>query len=549
LEPLAWCIAAVIAVFAQLPGQRLPLLYDDSFQYLSAAHELGSSHRMATSLVHFDTERSHGTIPAPLTWFPPGYPLAIALVSSMGLSYERAALAVSVACFALTAVGLWYVVRMLDPARWTARAAVILWLMNSHAVACSASALSESMFTFFSLAILFFLLKADNPASPRHGVWWFGMAVAAGISYWVRYAGLLWVVSCVVVLLAGLMVGHPRRPSWRTVAVVGMSLVALLAPLMARNMALTGDWRGGNNTPTTVPVLTVAGAFPGILFHLLLGDSALGRLWLALLLMAAGLAGAIALGPGMAKGRGFDGKSVWAQMPIAKLGIAAALLVVYSGGIAAIALRSPITFMARMYIPVLPYIIVLSTCAIAALSRHSDKAKYSRGLTISLVLLAAGYVEGNQTSRSSIPPDSFERVNAALRLPDRAGFSVKERLDEKLTASEVIAATDGQAAGYIMNHPTLSLVGHQYTRVNWDEEKVRAELGRFRASYLLVFRDPALAPVVRESRFLDALAAGRAPDWLRLDDFNAAVCLYRIADTSTLPATSLPTSSAAGSGR
>ena len=33
---------------------------------------------MATSLVHFDTERSRGTIPAPLTWFPPRDPLAIA---------------------------------------------------------------------------------------------------------------------------------------------------------------------------------------------------------------------------------------------------------------------------------------------------------------------------------------------------------------------------------------------------------------------------------------------------------------------------------------
>ena len=107
-EPTAWCVLALIVAVVQLPHQGMrPRLENDSFQYLSAASQVRSTGQMATTLVHFDTERKHGVIPAPLTWFPPGYPIAIGAVSTLGLSFETSALLISVACFVLVTAGAW----------------------------------------------------------------------------------------------------------------------------------------------------------------------------------------------------------------------------------------------------------------------------------------------------------------------------------------------------------------------------------------------------------------------------------------------------------
>ena len=65
----------------------------------------------------------------------------------------------------------------------------------------------------------------------------------------------------------------------------------------------------------------------------------------------------------------------------------------------------------------------------------------------------------------------------------------------------------------------------------WDEERVRAETARFAARYLLVFRDPRFGPEVQESGFLRALAAGKAPAWLRLVTFNRDIYVYQVLRT------------------
>jgi hypothetical protein len=105
-EPAVWCIVAIFIALASVAEGR-PRLHNDSFQYLVSAEGLRSTHQFATTLIHFDTERSHGTVPAPLTWFPPGYPLAIAFASALGVGYLQAALFVSVLSFALVTAGLW----------------------------------------------------------------------------------------------------------------------------------------------------------------------------------------------------------------------------------------------------------------------------------------------------------------------------------------------------------------------------------------------------------------------------------------------------------
>ena len=90
-EIAVWCLAAVALLFGRLAISDGPSFVNDSYQYISVAGNFRDGRFAETSIVHFDTERSAGRIPAPLTTFPPGYPLAIAALP--GLGAERAGLA------------------------------------------------------------------------------------------------------------------------------------------------------------------------------------------------------------------------------------------------------------------------------------------------------------------------------------------------------------------------------------------------------------------------------------------------------------------------
>jgi hypothetical protein len=521
----------------QLPPHKpMPRLENDSFQYLSAASQLRSTHRMATSLVYFDVERSHGTIPAPLTWFPPGYPLAIAAASTVGLSYEASSLSISIACFVVVTAGIWRLVRMLDPSRWVARVAVFCWLTNSYALKFSVSALSESMFTALSLAALLFLVHTGRKGAHNSGCW-VGSATMAGASYWVRYAGVLWVGACFALLVSQLAAGvSKRRASLGSAIIAGVLLLLSVMPLMVRNMLLVGDWRGGNNTPSAMPIHNFVAGTPRILYHLIVGDGTTSQLWFPIALLVIGLIGlCVTATPAGFSGTENPGGAIrepFSQSsPRPNWGLVLAALLIYGAGISAIALRSVIAYSPRMYLPVLPHLLTLVVCGVASLARRAPKGAYSRTAVVALALGSLlGYAMCNviSSARMALEPDAYQKTNLALVGPDETGRSLNELLDQELKPGEVIAATNGQAAGYVLRHPTLSLAGRPYTLVTWNAPQLRAQLARYGAAHLLVFRNPELDSVVDQSPFLQGLAAGQSPPWLQPAGFNRDLYVYRV---------------------
>src|SRR5262249_18015901 len=87
-----------VATFRQFLVSGLTVhqpLSNDSYQYLSVTETLRTGHGIETSLVHFDVERAHGTVPAPITTFPSGFPMAAAAVTKLGVPPTAAATAVS----------------------------------------------------------------------------------------------------------------------------------------------------------------------------------------------------------------------------------------------------------------------------------------------------------------------------------------------------------------------------------------------------------------------------------------------------------------------
>jgi len=529
IEPLVWCAVALCVALVQLPLQRVPRLADDSFQYLSAAKQLRETHHFTTTLVHFDTERSHGTIPAPMTWFPPGYPMAIAIVSMTGLGYETSALLVSMVAFLLVTAGVWHLARLLDPSLWVTRAAVVCWLLNAYAMEYAVSAISELVFAVFTTASLLLLLHMDGrKSSLNNGLLALAAAITAGASYWVRYAGLLCAIGFPLLLLLALLRCMTReRARAALVMVVSVASMALMMlPLICRNIRLVGDWRGGNNIPASMPVWTVLREFPAVMYHLILGSAAASQLRIPTVMLALGILG-LGVVWGLARRAAPDSVSTtWAPPFPATINLASVLI--YTGLIAALATRSVVGCEPRKFVPFLPSLIVLVACGVAVPVRRMTSPARSRLASPVILLIMLGYAWGNVVSRLSAGPDEFALTKAALQTTAADGRTIGQLLDRELRPGEVIAATNGQACGYIVHHPTLSLVGPHYSLLRWNAGDLRGQLARFGAVHVVVFKDANLDPVVADAPLLSGLSAGRAPQWLQLDGCSSQVCLYRV---------------------
>ena len=332
---------------------------------------------MATNLVHFDTERSHNTIPAPLTWFPAGYPAAIAGVSLAGVNYETVSLLISITSFVCVTWLLWWLMRIMDPSPWAARTAILCWLLNSQAISYSVSALSEGLFTMCGLASLLFLIYADEIGNNPH-VWicWMGSGVMAGLSYWVRYAGIVWVLAFLLFLMVQIVSGNKSKQSRRSAVAAGALLLLLVIPLMIRNEILVGDWKGGNNTSVELPIKTFVLMSAQVPFHLILGDGTLKQLKFPTILMSLGLIGLCIVAC-----RSRASHSVW-RLLAGKKGLVLSAFLIYSIGIGAIVLRSPVSYSPRMFVPVLPHLIGLTTCFVAFGMRYLAARNYGQSLRL-----------------------------------------------------------------------------------------------------------------------------------------------------------------------
>jgi hypothetical protein len=529
VEPGLWCAVAVAAALLYLPEQRVsPLFSNDSFQYLSAAHHLRSDYRYATSLVHYDTERMHGVIPAPLTWFPPGYPMAIAALSITGLDLEKSALAISVACFALVAAGLWRLMQMLETGLWAARAAVVCWLLSSQALLYSVSALSESMFVALGLASLLLVLRTGYTGpGARSAAMWLGAVALAGVSYWVRYAGIIWAGAFGILLSAHLVArGSKRRPALGVAALAALLVALVIAPLMVRNHRLVGDWRGSNNSEARSPASLVVAETVRSACDLVLGAGTRQDLLAPVALLGFGAGGLCLLGFRRRTGSSADRPKEAVRMR-ANVLIVLAAAAMYAAGIVAVCFNSMLVCAPRYLLPVLPHAIALAVWGASWTIRRVPPGTAPRTVALALAMCAlAGYAGANIISCRLPVRDRFLETERALAEPDASGQSLRLLVERELAPGEVIAATNGQATGYVLGHPALCLAEQPYTTLAWTEAELRKEMARFGASLLLVFRSGSLDQVVEMSPTVRALAGGRSAPWLHPVAFNRHVYVY-----------------------
>ena len=546
VETWLWaCVCVALIVLRVYPG-FVANMGNDSFQYFSVAENALTGHFGYTSLIHRDAERAFGVVPAPMVTFPLGYPMAIALVSLVGLSVQSAALVVSalstVACLLLLA----WIGNRLGWSRRLRNATLAILVFNATFTNYGAWATSEALFS--CVVLLGVALVIATRLDADGGRWrWAAAGLAFGATYFVRYAGLFFVLGLAVVVIWHLLASNRVLAKGYAIAFFVASIIVLVG--VARNIVLVGDWaghptgrpsgRGGNemmtsNTLLSLLVETVAAVkdlFIGTGFGLFVGP-AFGTGWIsiarALLLVSLVAAGIVWL--------------IWSRqvrqqranhddLIFKSVGIDVLLLVgVYVACMFYAGLTSVISYGNRMFVPLLPLLILLIGLPTHSILSTPSRPNASCTLPLALGASLCFYVIVNffLVLRQPPPSDasSLTRIKSA---PPVEGVSAHSIVQSLTGPTGVIVANNGQAVGHVFGRPTISLVGPHYSAMEWNEKAVQKAVRRFNANAIVVYVPTATQwndddfvpnPFVRE------LAQGNAPSWMKLVYRSRELLIY-----------------------
>lgn len=498
-EVLLWG-AVGLAMACCLLAFRPALLSHDSYQYLSVAANIRNGNGISTDLVHYDTERSHGRIPAPLTTFPPGYPAAIAMLSFFGGSFESTARVLSAVSFAGTAFLLALILIAARVNALVRCAALLLLITNAVSDSFSTAVLSDSFFVFlFTAAIAALIWAWWGAKHPRAQLLWtIAGLTLAGLSYWVRYAGLFLIVALILfVVLRYLRLQHRAGISEFYAALIPLGLAGIL---MARNVLLVGTWRGGNDIQVFHSIRDGLADYARAQRHFLFGEHAVHLgVWEALLL--AGIVGLSAL-IGRVLLRVESGASSILPRSLALWTLPFICAAVYSAGLCYAGLRTVISFETRYFSPVMPlYLLLFGLVAhwIFAHVRFSGEKFWLRVALCALTIGSAGVNARDMNTPLPQPEQNSLFDLFAERTAD--GPSLSEWVNVHLAPGTVIAAQDGQATGYFLHRRTLSLIGSGNSAERWECPEIRTQMNRFGARYLILYRHPGYGSLLEESSF------------------------------------------------
>lgn len=524
------CIAAGVLAMRLYPAFT-PELNHDSFQYLSAADNVLAGRIGYTSLIHYDVERSFGVIPAPMLTFPTGYPLAIAFVSLAGVSTKTAALILSVAstlaCIALIA---WMGAR-LGLTRGLRNVVVACFVFNGIVSEFGSAALSEAPFMFLVVLGAAALVAARSRANGVGLGYWLAAGLAFGAAYFVRYAGLFFIVG-LVLLFGRHLIARRRRLAQGTAIALAVACL-FVAVGIARNLLLVGNWRGRDDMTVSNPVLPVLAQTGRAMNALFLGagtgPTAPGGTFVPKAVFSALLVAGIA---SLAWNR-------WRHRPVSReqpepvttagadlllLSISYAACMLYAG------LTSEISFgTARNFVPLIPLILLLFGLVLRLLLPSTAQATAGPRLaTAALALSLCLYVYLNLLV---IRQPLVDQVAAVAARFDAAagGITPRAAVLGRVGPHGVVLANNGQAVGHVLGRPTLSMVGPTFSRVVWDEQTVRATVQRFHVAAIVISVPPSERTDDEDdipSSFVRQLARGTAPAWLKLEHRSDSVLTY-----------------------
>jgi hypothetical protein len=518
----AAALCAAVGIRLALAGG--PRFSNDSYQYLSVADNLQRNGAIATSIVHFDTERATGRVPAPATTFAPGYPMLIAALSWTRVPPEWCGLLVSFASSLIVLVLLQSAARTLGFTPVAAYVCLSLWAFSAQVSLYATSVLTESVFTAMSLAAVALVLKDER--HDRAGAWRIPAAcLLTGFAYWMRYAGLFLVAALHLHALARMRRDRVRRWHW----LVSLTACdALVAAVMLRNVWVAGTWRGGNTREVHHGPWYVVRRFGVGAYELAFGSLTEPTSVPFGLLASVTVVGAAAVLVVAARALAGGRREYVAHT--SGLTLLTSWLAVYCAGMFYLGLTSDVSVGGRMLVPTLPVAALLAGTLVTA-STRLNPGLFTRVPTAALVaVFVLGYAGVNALSVFGPPRPSKHRLIAEqLDLPMSDGAQLSSWIRTSVPQDAVLVSVEGQATGHLLKRPTISAGGHRFTDLAWDEGATRQIMSQFGAEYLVVY--PGVvedgADDAPDSVFFRQLASGRAPGWLEVAAKNRGASIYR----------------------
>lgn len=516
---LRWAavLAGVLALWLSYSPNGTPYITNDGYQYLDAASNLVSGPCFCTRVALFDEQVAFGRFPIPFTHFAPGYPLLMAAVSRTGMAAETAGYLLSALGF-LAVIWLMQDLALSLGARgWVAALFSLIWIAHATALLYASSVGTETLFTGMFLGLVALIVRdvrSDGAHSPRM----LGIGVVAGLSYWIRYPGLFLLGSAGIYLIARAW----RVPRARRGALAGLLAAAVLAgSVQIRNTVDTGSWRGGFTKSGRHSAITVVVETLRSLFHLVTGDRVPLRfdIWMLILVLSAALMLFFVIRATMAKpvnpvpGR-FE-----------PLGWALFVGFAYIGGVMLAAMTTIAYDLPRYYFPVYP---LLLACTAAAASVVAEGRK---SLVVVLFVLSVITIEGRNLF---VKPGQADWLLTRSMLAEEVqpGTSLLEWLRRQVRPDGTILAVEGQAVHYVLRRPVVAVIPAGDTGRQPDEAGFRSVMLQFRSRYLVLFPNapPERIPDQTSYGFLQSVASGNAPAWLRLAARTRNAAVYECAD-------------------
>jgi hypothetical protein len=524
-------IAAGMLVMRLYPS-FIPELGHDSFQYLSAADNALAGRIGYTSLIHYDVERSFGVLPAPMLTFPVGYPLAIALVSLVGVSTQTAALLTSAASTLGCIPLLLWLGGQLGFSRVVRNVVVACFVFNGIVNEYGLAALSEPLFMVLVLLGVAALVQARSHGSAGGLRYWAAAGLAIGASYFVRYAGLFFIVGLAPVMLRHLLARERLLASGHAVALAVATVFVLLG--IVRNFLLVGNWRGRDEMLVSNPLPAVlsqtAQAINGLILGVGTAKNALGGTLVPKVAFSAFLVLGLAL---LAWIRWRERPiPIEQRPPVGEVGIDLLLVsatyvacMIYAGHTSSISYGA-----ARHFLPLIPFILLLFGLALRFLLPKLRGHATWRRLPIAALVISFGcYVYLNLLVIRRPLIDEVRIVDEQFNSGSTGSAGSRAAVLNLVGPQRVIIANNGQAVGYYLGRPTISTVGPTFSDVVWDEETIRATVLRFHVVAIVI---TAPIPGQREddadfpSPFVQQLARGKAPSWLKLAHQSGSLLTY-----------------------
>lgn len=214
-------------------------LSPDSVTYLDMAQSIAEGRGITHRWAYWEPVYQTGTLPTATTLWPPGYPLAIAVLATLGFDPYIAARAICLLSFALLPVPIYGLARfLLPPGRALICTVVVMAL--SPIVEFHFGVAAESPFLLLSTLSLLYTVRGLQAQTSHEATYsWLTASATAAAAFLVRYVGVACAVGAVV---AALLPSGKKGLQSRAVrlAVTAGPAGLVLAAVFLRNWFVSG---------------------------------------------------------------------------------------------------------------------------------------------------------------------------------------------------------------------------------------------------------------------------------------------------------------------